>query len=40
MVRASLEHAFVDAPTKARLQQTLESDFRQFERRQAAAPAR
>jgi hypothetical protein len=40
MVRASIEHAFVDAPTKARLQQTLESDFRQFERRQAAAPAR
>jgi adenosine deaminase len=38
MARDSLEYAFLDAPTKARLKQRLESDFRQFERRQAAAP--
>ena len=36
MVRNSIEHAFVDAPTKARLKQDLEGAFRQFERRQAA----
>jgi adenosine deaminase len=37
MVRDSLEHAFLDGPTKARLKQSLESDFRQFEQRKAAA---
>jgi adenosine deaminase len=41
MVRDSLEYAFLDAATKARLKQSLDSDFRQFEQRQAAAaPAR
>jgi adenosine deaminase len=37
MVRDSIEYAFVDAATKTQLKQRLESDFRQFERRQAAA---
>ena len=40
IVRDSLEYAFLDAPTKTRLKQALEIDFRQFERRQAAAPVR
>ena len=40
MVWNSLDYAFIDAATKARLKQDLENDFRQFERRQAAAPAR
>jgi hypothetical protein len=39
MVRNSIEYAFVDPPTKARLKQRLDSDFRLFEKRQAAAPA-
>ena len=39
MVRNSIEYAFVDPPTKARLRQRLDSDFRLFEKRQAAAPA-
>ena len=40
MVRNSIEYAFVDPPTKTRLKQRLDSDFRLFEKRQAAAPAR
>jgi hypothetical protein len=39
MVRNSIEYAFVDPPTKTRLKQRLDSDFRLFEKRQAAAPA-
>ena len=39
MVRNSIEYAFVDPSTKARLKQRLDSDFRLFEKRQAAAPA-
>jgi hypothetical protein len=38
MVRNSIEYAFVDTATKTRLKQGLDNDFRQFERRQAAAP--
>jgi hypothetical protein len=38
MVRNSIEYAFVDQPTKARLKQALENAFRQFEQ-QEAAPA-
>jgi hypothetical protein len=38
MVQNSIEYAFVDAATKTRLKQRLESDFRQFERRQAPPP--
>ena len=37
MIRDSIEYAFVDTPTKARLREDLEGAFRQFERRQAAA---
>jgi adenosine deaminase len=37
LVRNSLEYAFVDAPTKARLKSDLERAFGEFERRQAAA---
>ena len=37
MVRNSIEYAFVDSPTKARLKGSLDSDFRQFEQRHAAA---
>jgi adenosine deaminase len=39
MVHNSIEYAFVDPPTKARLKQRLDSDFRLFEKRQATAPA-
>jgi hypothetical protein len=38
MVRNSIEYAFVDQPTKARLKQALENAFHQFEQ-QEAAPA-
>jgi len=40
MVRNSVEYAFADASTKTRLKQNLEKQFLEFERRQAAAPAR
>jgi adenosine deaminase len=41
MVRNSIDYAFVDAQTKARLKQDLESAFRQFEQQHAgAAPTR
>ena len=40
MVRNSLDYAFVDAPTKARLKQDLESAFRRFEQQAPAAPAK
>jgi len=41
MVRNSIEYAFADAPTKARLRQGLENAFHQFEQQQSAAvPAR
>jgi adenosine deaminase len=39
MVRNSIEHAFVDAPTRARLKQDLEGAFLRFERRQAGQRA-
>lgn len=39
MVRNSIDYAFVDAATKARLKQDLEAAFRQFEQREAAAAA-
>jgi hypothetical protein len=40
MVRNSIDYAFADAPTKARLKQGLEHAFQQFEQREsAAAPA-
>jgi adenosine deaminase len=38
MVRNSIEYAFVDQPTKARLKQALENAFHQFEQ-QETAPA-
>jgi hypothetical protein len=34
MVHNSLEYAFVDTRTKARLETTLDNDFQAFERRQ------
>jgi hypothetical protein len=37
MVRNSIDYAFVDAPTKTRLRQSLENAFHQFEQREAAA---
>jgi hypothetical protein len=37
IVRNSIEYAFVDAPTKARLKQALENAFRQFEQQEAAS---
>ncbi len=37
MVRNSIDFAFVDAPTKARLRQALDNAFRQFEQQQIAA---
>jgi adenosine deaminase len=40
MVRNSVEYAFADASTKTRLKLNLEKEFLEFERRQAAAPAR
>jgi adenosine deaminase len=40
MVRNSLEYAFVDQPTKARLKQALENAFHQFEQQEAAQPPR
>ena len=36
LVRNSIEHAFVDAPTRTRLKQDLEAAFLRFEKRQAA----
>jgi adenosine deaminase len=39
MVRNSIEHAFVDAPTRTRLKQDLEGAFLRFERRQAGQRA-
>jgi hypothetical protein len=36
MVRNSIEYAFVDQPTKARLKQALENAFHQFEQQEAA----
>ena len=40
MVRNSLEYAFVDPPTKARLKQALENAFHQFEQQETAPPPR
>ena len=41
MVRNSIDYAFADAPTKARLKQSLETAFHQFEQQEsAAAPTR
>jgi len=40
MVRNSIDYAFVDAPTKARLKQALENSFRQFEQQEAAKAQR
>jgi hypothetical protein len=40
MVRNSIDYAFVDAPTKARLKQALENAFHQFEQQQAAPAAK
>ena len=41
MVRNSVDYSFADAPTKARLKQSLENAFRQFEQQEtAAAPLR
>jgi adenosine deaminase len=39
LVRNSIEHAFVDPPTRTRLKQDLEAAFLRFERRQAAQRA-
>jgi adenosine deaminase len=36
MIRNSIEYAFVDAPTKTKLRQSLENAFRQFEQQEAA----
>jgi hypothetical protein len=40
MVRNSIDYAFVDPPTKARLKQALEDAFHQFEQQQAAATSK
>ncbi len=40
MVRNSIEYAFVDQPTKARLKQALENAFHQFEQQEAATPTK
>ena len=40
MVRNSIEYAFVDAATKAKLKQDLEASFRRFEQREADAAPR
>ncbi len=39
IVRNSIDYAFVDAPTKARLKQALENAFHQFEQQEAASAA-
>ena len=41
MIRNSIEYCFADAQTKARLKQSLENAFHQFEQQEtAAAPKR
>jgi hypothetical protein len=40
MVRNSIEYAFVDPPTKARLKQALENAFHQFEQQETAKPSK